>query len=188
MRRSSIMRILASVLAVSLWLLDAGVACAEQATLESQPFAEESVLSVTEIEDMIESLEDPMDTEQMSHLFNAIARQEDNTTRGQLFQKLDARTTALLQHAAGRLAVPAEQAEAELPSETAGWPQSQEAMDPDMLRFEIETLHIGPQATVEDLRRRDEVVGKIARVSDPNQRYTLLGLLEARERSAEAHP
>jgi len=55
----------------------------------------------------------------------------------------------------------------------------------DSLRTEIIALQLGPDATVEDLRKRDELFNKIATVRDPDLRYELLGLLEENERLAQ---
>ena len=53
------------------------------------------------------------------------------------------------------------------------------------LYSEIDNLFLGPEASVEDLRKRDKIVGLIAAIQDPNLRYELLQRLEDKERLSE---
>lgn len=91
-----------------------------------------------------------------------------------------------------------------------GWPASSSAIDnseeasptapgpaavaesapPDeyaLLRDEIFSLRLGPDASEEELRRRDEVIMKISQVDDLNARDELLMLLDEQERLAEGY-
>lgn len=52
----------------------------------------------------------------------------------------------------------------------------------EALRMTIDSLSLGPQATIEDLRKRDEIVGSISGIKDPDLRYELLERLENKER------
>lgn len=52
----------------------------------------------------------------------------------------------------------------------------------------IEQLLLGPTATADDLRLRDDVVGRIAQVQNPDERQALLDRLAERERLAEEAP
>ncbi len=55
------------------------------------------------------------------------------------------------------------------------------------LQDRIETLNLGPAATVEDLRTRDQIVTDLAGLDDPVVREQLLRQLEQREHEADGH-
>jgi len=55
----------------------------------------------------------------------------------------------------------------------------------EQLLLKIESLNLGPSATIDDLRARDQLVSKIAGIRDPIQRDELLTRLEERERRVE---
>ena len=122
------------------------------------------------IEASIQSLREPIDHEQVSEIFVGLARLDDANERDRLQAMFDQRMQALM----------------ELPSRS----MEQAAVDGvsfpshDELAFRIETLALGPQATVEDLRARDQLVAEIAAIVDPVRREELLAKLEERERSA----
>ncbi len=54
---------------------------------------------------------------------------------------------------------------------------------PEGIVTQIQSLNLGPSATVEDLRARDNIVAVIAGIQDPDLRYELLEFLSSKERS-----
>lgn len=132
-----------------------------------------------ELEAAIRQLNEPMDQEQFSELILALASLEDPNEMERLQRLLDERIARLSKPPTERTATPAGEQGA------ASQEAVEQAVEVDLLRLEIATLRLGPDATVDDLRKRDEVVVTIAGISDPDVRYELLQLLEDRERSAD---
>jgi hypothetical protein len=125
--------------------------------------------TVDAIEDTINGLSHPVTDAQLMAVLTAIGKLRDEKEQERLRQALTDRGHALSQAAA-----------------TAG-PEptlNPESSDSEF-RAKISALQLGPQATVEDLRARDEVVSAIVGVSDPTRREALLKELETRERQAE---
>lgn len=62
------------------------------------------------------------------------------------------------------------------------------AMGTGDLAMAVEQLILGPEATADDLRARDELVGRIAQLQNPDERNALLNRVSAREQEAESVP
>ena len=54
---------------------------------------------------------------------------------------------------------------------------------PEDIVAQIKSINLGPSATVDDLRARDNIVAAISGIQDPNLRYELLEFLSSKERS-----
>lgn len=63
---------------------------------------------------------------------------------------------------------------------------SQDTISEDLsfegIQEQIDNLNLGPEATVEDIRKRDKVIAGITNLKNPDQRKELLDYLEAREK------
>lgn len=187
-------RLMGVIWVAGLWFLPADTSAVDDRWRESPDVVavgaelgiQEAVPSPEEIETAIQALDDPMDQERMSWLFNAIAQQPDEQVRQSLFTKLDARTSHLFETSIELPPVPPGGPEPVIPPELLE--QAQQVGQVEMLRGEIESLRLGADATVEDLRKRDEVVAKIAQIADPDTRYELLELLNTHEREVQRDP
>jgi len=135
-----------------------------------EPLSSATVPSPYQISSAISELRQPLDGNLMSWILDAISQQSDPEQREKLNGMLEVRMKELLVGEAplnelgGRLA------------------------DGEAIRFEIEALRLGPDATAEDLRKRDEVLMRIAKIQDPQVRYDLLELLAEQERAAQGIP
>jgi len=127
------------------------------------------------VEAAIRGLHEPIDPEQLSPIVSHLARIEDPHEQQRLQQLLDDQIAHF----------------ANLPETSGDMRQEPDVLtgiDPERLRLEIELLQLGPRATVDDLRKRDEVLSSIAGIPDPDVRYELLRILEDHERLAEELP
>ena len=115
--------------------------------------------SVRDLEAEILALSHGVEANTLNQIFAALARLERPDERAYLQQLLDAQLATL-----------------------NGIPRPSGQED---LLLQIEALHLGPQATAEDLRARDQVVSAIAHITDPIRRNHLLKRLEEREHEAE---
>ena len=127
-----------------------------------------------EVEAAIKQLSQPINQEQVNQIFLDLVRLEDFSERDRLQKMLDGRMQELMKF-------PPPPPDQSFPKAVAV------ADDPshDELLVRIETLHLGPDATADDLRARDQLVSKIAGIHDPIMREELLARLEEREREAE---
>ena len=128
--------------------------------LDQPPAARPSVAAPqpAAIEQTLADLLGPADQERISWLIEAISAQPDTQVRQQLFAQLDERMASFFEPPGHWFAV---------------------------LR-EIDSLHLGSNATVEDFRRRDAVVAKIAQIRDPTIRYRLRDILDEDEQEQAA--
>lgn len=136
-------------------------------------------MSSAELETVIDGLNQPVDQEQLSKIFFELGRLEDPNEQARLQQLLDARMQELFQ-TEQNLSVPDAGAMMTFPSDGVSAEPSV-----DELRMRMHTLTLGPAATAEDLRVRDDLVAAIAGLADPITRDELLHELEERERQAE---
>ena len=138
-------------------------------------------MSPQEVESAIHELHPPLDQEQLSKLLFEVGRLQDPQEQTRLQGLLDDRTRELLT---------AQEATSEPPPPAALPADTQPGLSLDLteedLRVRIETLMLGPTATADDIRARDELVTAIAGVADPIKRDELLKRLEEREHQAEA--
>jgi hypothetical protein len=67
------------------------------------------------------------------------------------------------------------------PGEATDLPATEEGSLPKDIKEKIDSLILGANATVDDLRKRDELVATIAGIQDPSARYELLEYLETKE-------
>ena len=130
-----------------------------------------------ELEAAIRGLSEPVDQEEVGKIFFDLGRLENPAEQQRLQQLLDERTRALM-----RFPPPSEQP-ANGTSQHSPGPGP--AVTEEELQMRLEMLNLGPQATADDLRVRDELVSAIAGVADPVRREQLLHRLEEREREAE---
>jgi hypothetical protein len=121
------------------------------------------------LEEAIRQLGETDYPSQLGSLVPALQRIEDPAERDRLQQLFEQRLQMLLQR---------DQA-AQAGSSAAG-----ELTVFGLLPY-VEGLTLGPQATVNDLRARDELVAKISQVPDPVAREQLLKRLEERELQAK---
>lgn len=129
----------------------------------------------------IEALRDPQDHERSSQVLEAIMGHTDETARQALMEQFDRRMGELLAGApdAGPMS------DAPPPWAAGSGDGGLQSTEETALRMELEELRLGSGASVEDLRRRDALVARIAPLADPNLRYELLERLAQREREAE---
>lgn len=136
--------------------------------------------SPRELEAAIRTLTEASD-EQLGKIVFDLTRLEDLSEQQRLQQLLEER----LQEFTKTSEVSPDQSENEQGPPEAHAPPWVRRAPHDDLSMRIETLNLGPQATVEDLRARDEIVSAIAGISDPIQRDQLLKRLDEREQGAQ---
>ena len=129
----------------------------------------------------IEALSDPRDHERSSRVLDAISQAQDEGIRQALMEQFDRRMGALL---AGAPIETGAMSNAPQPW-AAGGGRGLQSAEETALRMELEELNLGSGATVEDIRRRDALVARIAPLADPTLRYELLDRLAQREQEAE---
>jgi len=137
-------------------------------------FAADQVLPAIEpntqaIEAVIAGLSHPVADEQVVAILTAIGQLPDLKEQERLRQALNDKGHELAQDAAT----------------APGQPTLNPESSDDEFRARISSLQLSANATVADLRARDEVVSAIVGVSDPTRREELLKALEQRERQAE---
>ena len=140
-------------------------------------------VSPGDIETAIQRLDEPIDQEQLNKIFLDLARLEDATERDRLQRMLDERMQGLMK----------------FPMPSTAQSTADRKPDPNMrahpkavtmpndpshyeLLVRIDTLNLGPDATADDLRARDQLVSQIAGIRDPIMRDELLAKLEEKER------
>lgn len=164
----------ASCLLIAVWSLlgaipEQAASAADPAFVSARP---QEAAAIADIEAAIHQLEIPADQERVRAIVAQLARFEDPEAVERLERQLKDR---LAQHALEA------DANASVPHEGIVL-SSEEANDPTFLRLSIVTLRLGPDATMEDLRKRDVVISRIAQISDPRQQRELLRLLDKQER------
>ncbi len=162
---------------------DRTLATADESEMQPTPSeGEESAMSSQDIEMAIHALAQPIDQERLRQIFSQLGQIADPQEQGRLRELLD--------HRMQELPMDQERA-AESPPAISTEPQANfnDEITPDRieedLRMRIETLMVGPTATTDDIRARDELVATIADFPDPIKRDELLKRLEERERQAE---
>ena len=141
------------------------------------------------VESMIFGLSGPADQERMGRIYAELANVQDPARQQQLQQLLDQRLQSFSAIAEPPMPSP------DMMMPPGGMPQGRGprgypgsiAVQED-LAAQVETVVVGPQASVDDLRAVDRLVQAIARLEDPVQREELLNRLEQRERDAEQVP
>lgn len=138
----------------------------------------------TEIRERITGLSDSLDAVELATIYQAIQQVDAPALRTDLKETLHARLDEVFEplpnpssHAVGAvggLANPFGETEERLGSEE----------DHTFMWAQIDTLRLGPDATADDLRRRDELLARIVQIPDPQVRYALLDRLEERERAS----
>ena len=156
-----------------------GIALLGGAPGASLQAAAEDVRSSSDIETAIQDLQEPIDYEQVNAISLHLMRIESAEERARLEALLDQRLRALM-----HIAEPSDALEAPASEEhVAAGPQGPTLEE---LKVRIATLTLGPDATVDDLRARDELVASIAAIRDPIQREELLKELEETEHILQA--
>ena len=130
----------------------------------------------------IEALSDPGDHQRSSRVLDAISQAQDEGIRHALMEQFDRRMGELLAGAPSEAGSLSETPQSWIPEAGDSVLQSAEET---ALRLELEELRLGAGATVEDIRRRDALVVRIASLADPTLRYELLDRLAQREQEAE---
>lgn len=144
--------------------------------------AEEPMASAApaDLDAMIGALDDPFG-EQRGMIASAIWALPEGPQREELQARLDQRMEELMTRHL-------EESTTDVAAELTA-PEVPELLspleEPALLSFEIDRLHVGPDATAEDLRRRDAVVAAIAAVEDPLLRDELLQQLSRKEQEAQ---
>jgi hypothetical protein len=169
-------------LTACLFLAQASVLFADDSLISQGDFIQEASViknkpTVNEIETAIAEISAPIDGEKISWIQNAIMDQdlkEKERLRKALDKRLD-EVFALKEQNFESMSF------AKLEEKTSA-PREVSAQG---LHGEIDGLNLSKDATVEDLRKRDELVGIIANVDDPTLRYELLQHLKTKEDSAK---
>ncbi|MCM8797068.1 MAG: hypothetical protein NC923_04235 [Candidatus Omnitrophica bacterium] len=133
---------------------------------------------VAEIEMEIYNLNAPLDTEKMSWIYNKIAQcsgEEQERLNKILEEKIEEsfKNNALSQ-----------EFETKPLSIVEDNVQYEQSNDYASIARKIDALKLGNDATVEDLRARDNIIATISGISDPKLRYDLLDYLDRKEKSA----
>ena len=142
-----------------------------------------------QIREAIEGLSELLGPDDLIGIYEAISEVPDSSIRQELKAALHAKLDALFEPKLQ----PADRASVLNPgpqtSTSAEEPQAFSMLETELkwleLQAQIEALPLGPEATVETLRYRDQVVAEISRLSDPQLRYELLELLAQRERNTQ---
>lgn len=134
--------------------------------------------SVLDVENAISELSPPVDSYQLDLIRLAIMKQEPEDKE---------RLQAALDVKLNDIADPQEQL-AEVSGELGltGEPLQEAEFSPEDIRIRIAMLNLGPDATVDDLRQKSELVGQISGITDPDARRGLIQYLENREKEAES--
>ena len=152
----------------------------EAASTQAPPEATtNSHVPAAEVEAAINSLSQPIDNEQLSRIFQDLPQVADPKERERLQQLLDAKMQTTLEEPAARQEPLPDMAKIAAPSMEPPSPAAQQA-----LRQRIDALTLGPSATTENLRQRDDVVSAIIGIQDPMTREELLHRLAEREAAA----
>ncbi|MBI3324126.1 MAG: hypothetical protein HYZ92_02490 [Candidatus Omnitrophica bacterium] len=144
--------------------------------------------SPQQIEATISTLQGTADQSQVGQLRAGLAQLQDPAERKRLEQLLDQR----LQGLTPMSETPPMPTDAIHPGGLSHqdmsppFPPPEMAQNDEALLAQVETVTVGPSATVEDLRVVDRLVQAIARLTDPVRREALLNRLQQRERDAEA--
>ena len=139
--------------------------------------------SPIDIEATIQGLRQPIDNEQLSQILFELGRLEDPQDQQRLQQMLDQRVQVLMATPA-----PTAQPAVAYPGTPSQPPQglvNSDAVPDEDLLMRIEMLNLGPDASADDLRARDEVVSAIIGIADPIRRDRLLNRLGERERETD---
>lgn len=142
----------------------------EEVASSEDAMPEELMPSTASIETLIQQVQSPLETEKVSDITFAIQELDDEEAQARLEQVLNERLTQL--------------GGAPVPSRTSTIPAPELESSSGDLQTRIEMLNLGPAATVEDLRARDQVVADIAGLNDPLQREQLLQQLQQHEQDA----
>ena len=137
--------------------------------------------SPTELEAAIRALTGTSD-EQLSTLLAELSELEDAQERQRLQRLLEDHLQEVAQAPSG---VWQPSPEKQIGDTRTPWPLAAQGPASDELSMYIEMLNLGADATVGELRARDQIVAAIAGVRDPLKRDGLLRRLEEREREAQ---
>jgi len=113
------------------------------------------------------------DLDRVSWIQNAISQQVPER-QSQLRKSLDAKINNFFKFKNNSFEAVSSQTE-------SAATQPQESPSPEELKNKIDSLNLGPKATVEDIRQRDELLALIVNIADPDIRYELLQYLEKKE-------
>ena len=126
--------------------------------------ADTATPSAQEVTQSIAAWADPTDLSRRDVLFTAVLAHPDPKEQRHLLRAFQQQQRTLTP-----------------PSQPAAF----SAADLNALRWQVKFLPVGPEATVEDVQERDDVVAQIANVPDPDLRQQLLDRLREREQPAE---
>ena len=132
------------------------------------------------IEAAIHALKPPIESERLTQILDGLSGLTDSAEQQRLQQLLDAQMQEVMEVAPpeGVIAPPSTATDSSVP------PPAQLLSD-DEIGLRIQTLKLGPEATADDLRARDEVVTAIVALRDPVKRDRFFQLLEERERQTQ---
>lgn len=130
-----------------------------------------------EIEAAINNLNGPIDNAQLTQILTSISMITDTAEQGRLQQLLDERMQAI-----GEVPTTDQPLTGAGAVEAVPWSGKPRALTDEEVEARIQSLKLGGDATADDLRSRDDVVGAIIGMADPVRRERLLKALEDRER------
>lgn len=147
----------------------------------SSPATEGSSLippaSPVEIEAAIRELSGPNDQERLSKIVFELGGLDDPSEQQRLQKLLNERMQALME-----LSIPSGEATGSGNLSPSQFGRGSEAYHEELIMMRFETLNLGPDATADDLRARDQLISEIAGIRDPVMQRELLTKLEERER------
>ena len=138
--------------------------------------------SPEEVEAAIQRLSVPIDQEQMNKILFGLARVEDAKERDRLQKMLDEQMQELIKFPAPSTAPSVNQTSHQQVRPNPRIVATADEPSHGELLVRIDTLNLGPNAAVDDLRARDQLVSQIAGIRDPIMRDELLTRLEEKER------
>lgn len=141
------------------------------------------------IQEMIEGLSVGIGSEDLTSIYEAISEVPDASTRQDLRAALHAKLDELFDPTRRSSEVIAGDESVVTPPLPEGDEPFRKALEMQATRVrlqsQIETLELGPQASTDTIRLRDDLVAEISQLSNPDLRNELLQLLEERERTAD---
>lgn len=161
---------------LALMVMGIPVMCAAAETADEPP------PSPAQLEATIRDLKHPIDHERLTRLFVDLGRVADPAEQQRLQQLLDERMRELITPPPTSPEEAASSPPEEKPHEPATF--GSESAD-DEFQQRLKALHLGPDATADDLRQRDELISAIIGIRDPARRERYLLELEQLERNAE---
>ena len=164
---------------VALLVMGSSIVCAAAETADEPP------PSPAELEATIRDLKHPIDHEQLTKLFFDLGRVTDLAEQQRLQQLLDGRMRELITPPPTPPEETASSVKEGSPAGESGQAVFGSESPHDEFQQRLKALNLGPDASADDLRKRDELVSAIIGIRDPARRERYLLQLEQLERNAE---